>query len=173
MLESEIAEVRRREQRLADAISQGTPGEAAPEALLSALRAEETRRKALEQQLAMLPQPTAVVSVDRDRVARDLCSRADDMRGVFRRQGAQARQALRTLLVDRFDCTPVLVAGTRGYAFTGDGTFGGLLASSTWPTTFGGPNGICHLVGHLLRFPLKGTALRTRRTPSPPFPAWI
>src|SRR5205807_6030490 len=26
---------------------------------------------------------------------------------------------------------PVLVAGTRGYAFTGDGTFGGLLAAST------------------------------------------
>jgi hypothetical protein len=24
---------------------------------------------------------------------------------------------------------------------TGDGTFGGLLAASTWPTTFGGPNG--------------------------------
>ena len=38
---------------------------------------------------------------------------------------------MRTLLVDRFDCTPVLVAGTRGYAFTGDGTFDGLLAAST------------------------------------------
>jgi len=38
---------------------------------------------------------------------------------------------LRTLLVDRFDCTPVLVAGARGYTFTGDGTFGGLLAAST------------------------------------------
>jgi len=36
----------------------------------------------------------------------------------------------------------VLVAGERGYAFTGDGTFGELLAASTWPTTFGGPNGI-------------------------------
>ena len=36
----------------------------------------------------------------------------------------------------------VPVAGTRGYAFTGDGTFGGLLAASTWPTTFGGLNGI-------------------------------
>jgi hypothetical protein len=35
----------------------------------------------------------------------------------------------------------VLVAGTRGYAFTGDGTFGGLLAAGTWPTTFGGPTG--------------------------------
>jgi len=44
--------------------------------------------------------------------------------------------------VDRVDCTPVLVAGARGYAFTGDGTFGGLLAANTWPTTYGGPNGI-------------------------------
>ena len=35
----------------------------------------------------------------------------------------------------------MLVAGTRGYAFTADGTFSGLLASSTWPTTFGGPKG--------------------------------
>ena len=25
--------------------------------------------------------------------------------------------------------------------FTGNGTFGGLLAASTWPTTDGGPNG--------------------------------
>jgi DNA invertase Pin-like site-specific DNA recombinase len=141
-LESQIAEVRRREQRLAEAISQGTPGDAAPEALLNVLRAEEARRKDLEQQLAVLPQATAMAPVDRDHVARELRTRADDMRGVLRRQGAQAREALRTLLLDRFDCTPVLVAGTRGYAFTGDGTFGGLLAASTWPTTFGGPNGI-------------------------------
>src|SRR5215467_1750120 len=28
----------------------------------------------------------------------------------------------------------------------------------------GGPKGICYLVGQLLRFPLKGTALRTQRT---------
>src|SRR6266849_6447902 len=66
MLQGEIAEVRRREQRLAEAISHGTPGDAVPEALLSALRAEETRRKSLEAQLATLPPPTAVVSVDRD-----------------------------------------------------------------------------------------------------------
>ena len=26
--------------------------------------------------------------------------------------------------------------------------------------TMGGPNGICHLVGQFLRFPLKGTAFR-------------
>src|SRR6266852_4807596 len=140
MLQGEITEVRRREQRLAEAISHGTPGDAVPEALLSALRAEETRRKSLEAQLATLPPPTAVVSVDRDRVARELRTRADEIQGVLRHQGGQAREALQALLVDRVDCAPVLVAGTRGYAFTGDGTFGGLLAASTWPTTYGGPN---------------------------------
>ena len=72
----------------------------------------------------MLPQPTAVVSVDRDRVTRELRTRAGDMRGVLLRQGAPAHEALQTLLLDRVDCTPVLVAGTRTYAFTGDGTFG-------------------------------------------------
>ena len=141
MLESEIAEARRWEQRLAEAISHGSPGDAAPEALLSTLRTQEARRESLEEQLASLPQPTAVVSVDRDRVARELRSRADDMRSVLRRQGAHAREALQTLLVDRVDCTPVLVAGARGYAFTGDGTFGGLLAASTWPTTMVAPTG--------------------------------
>jgi hypothetical protein len=95
----------------------------------------------LEEQLATLPQPTAVVSIDLDRVARELRTRADDMRGLLRRQGVHAREVLQTLLVDRVDCTPVLVAGAWGYAFTGDGTFGGLLAASTWPTTIGGPNG--------------------------------
>jgi site-specific DNA recombinase len=142
MLEGEIAEARRREQRLAEAIAHGTPGNATPEALLTTLRAEEIRRKDLEQQLATLPQPTVVAAVDRDRVSRELRTRTDDMQGVLLRQGAQAREALQTLLLDRVDCTPVLVAGTRGYAFTGDGTFGGLLAASTWPTTYGGPKGI-------------------------------
>src|ERR1700730_1532909 len=91
---------------------------------------EETRRKALEQELAMQHKATAIVSVDRDHVAGELRTRADDMRGVLRCQGAQAREALRTLLVDRFDCTPVLVAGTRGYAFTGQVACGGRLACS-------------------------------------------
>jgi len=36
----------------------------------------------------------------------------------------------------------VLVVGAHGYAFTGDGTFGGLLVAKPWLTTYGGPNGI-------------------------------
>jgi site-specific DNA recombinase len=142
ILEREIAEARRREQRLADAIAQGTSGDTPPEALITALRAEETRRKGLEQALATLPQPTAVVSLDRARVARELRIRAEDMRGLLLRQPEGAREALQALLADRVECTPVLVVGARGYAFTGDGTFGGLLAANTWPTSYGGPNGI-------------------------------
>ena len=59
--------------------------------------------------------------------------------GVISRQGLQARETLQTLLADRVDCTPVLVAGARGYAFTGDGTFDGLLdlEASTWPWACG------------------------------------
>ena len=40
----------------------------------------------------------------------------------------------------------MLVVGARGYAFTGDGTFGGLLVAKTWPTTYGGPNGTRYLL---------------------------
>jgi len=53
---------------------------------------------------------------------------------VLRPQGSQARETLQPLLVDRVDCTPVLVARTRGYAFTGDGMFRVLLAASTCPS---------------------------------------
>ncbi len=183
MLEGEITEVRRREQRLVDAIAHGPTDHAAPEALLSALRVEEARRKSLQEQLAGLPQSTAVVSIDRDHVSRELRARADDVRGVLERQGLQARETLQNLLVDRVDCTPVLVAGARGYAFTGDGTFGGLLAASTWPTTFGGPNGIrtrvsatttfCHIFQPLRPYhsPKHATRLGIPRPPYRPPPA--
>jgi len=56
--------------------------------------------------------------------------------------------ALQALLADRVECTPALVAGTRGYAFTGDGMFCGLLANSTWPTTHGGRVVFCKFSPH-------------------------
>ncbi|PYM68031.1 MAG: hypothetical protein DME10_28125, partial [Candidatus Rokuibacteriota bacterium] len=93
-LEREIAEARRQEQRLADAIAQGTSGDTPPEALITALRAEEMRRKVMEQELATQPQPTAVVSLDRVRVARELRTRAEDMRGLLLRQPEHAREIL-------------------------------------------------------------------------------
>lgn len=125
MLEGEITEARRREQRLAEAILHGAPGDAAPEALLSTLCVEETRRKNLEEQLAALPQSIAVVSIDRYDVSRELRARADDVRGVLHRQGLQARGD-----------------ASESSCGSGDCTFGGLLPASTWPPTFGGPIGI-------------------------------
>ena len=77
---------------------------------------------------------------------RALRTRAEDMRGLLLRQPENARATLQALLADRVECTPVLVVGARGYAFTGDGTFGGLLVAKTWPTTYGGPNGTRYLL---------------------------
>src|SRR5262249_61459591 len=105
------------------------------EALMHALRAEETRRRALEQERAALPQPAAVIPLDRGRLIRELHSQAEDMRGLLRSQPEQAREALQALLADRVECTPVLVSAARGYAFTADGTFRGLLAANILPTT--------------------------------------
>src|SRR5215831_20900868 len=92
---------------------------------LSALRVEEARRKSPEDQLARLPQSTAAVSLDRDRVIREVRTRADDVRAVLRR-GGQAREALQPLLGGSRRLHTVLVADERGYAFTGDGTLRGL-----------------------------------------------
>src|SRR5260370_2553673 len=162
----QIGEERGREQRLADAIAQGAPGDTPPEALITTLRAEEARRKGLEQELATLPQPPAVISLDRARMARELRTRAGDMRGLLLRQREGAREALQALLADRVECTPVLIAGTRGYAFTGDGTLGGLLAASTWPTTYGGPNGIRTRVWSRSRFRQQYRVVLSDKSPS-------
>ena len=64
------------------------------------------------------------------------------MRSLLLRQLPQGREVLRALLVDRMTFTPVITAGTRGYRFLGQGSYGGLLTGRTWPTTIGGPNGI-------------------------------
>jgi len=60
---------------------------------------------------------------------------------LLRRQGPPAREALQALLVDRVDCTPVLVAGSRGYAFAGNGTFGGLRRPARGPLPLVAPRG--------------------------------
>jgi hypothetical protein len=56
--------------------------------------------------------------------------------------------------------TPVITAGTCGYRFAGHGSYGGLLAGTTWPTTSGGPKGTRMVVGHELTFEVSGIAVR-------------
>src|SRR4030095_11606336 len=55
-----------------------------------------------------------------DHAGSDPWNTAAPMRSRLRSQSEQARETLPALLADRVECTPVLVAGTRGYAFTGD-----------------------------------------------------
>ena len=80
--------------------------------------------------------------------------------GLLARNIAQARQVARQLLEGRLICQPFEDAENRGYAFTATGTYR-RLGVPQFVNVGGGPNGICHLVGQFLRFPFKGTALRS------------
>jgi hypothetical protein len=141
-LEQELRLVRAREQRLAEAIAQGREPDAAPDAVLAALRTEQARRIVLEADLASVREPVAGSARDRQRLEHQLRHRAADLRSLLLRRLPQGREVLRALLVDRMTFTPVITAGTRGYRFAGHASYGGLLTGTTWPTTSGGPNGL-------------------------------
>jgi hypothetical protein len=141
-LEHELRLVRAREQRLAEAIARGREPNAAPDAVLDALRTEQGRRIALEAQIAQVREPVAGSPQDQQRLEHQLRHRAADVRSLLLRRLPQGREVLRALLVDRMTFTPVVTAGIRGYRFVGHGSYGGLLTGTTWPTTIGGPNGI-------------------------------
>ena len=49
---------------------------------------------------------------------------------------------IQALVQDRLDFAAFESDGVRGYEFVGTGTYGGLLAGDTCPTSNGGPNGI-------------------------------
>jgi site-specific DNA recombinase len=141
-LEQELRLVRAREQRLAEAIAQGGEPNTAPDAVLDALRTEQARRVALEAHVAQVREPVAGSPRDLQQLERQLRHRAADVRSLLLRRLPQGRAMLRALLVDRMTFTPVITAETRGYRFAGQGSYGGLLTGTTWPTTIGGPNGI-------------------------------
>ena len=66
-------------------------------------------------------------SLDAARLKRDLAQRVQHMVGFLGRHTAQARQALRRLLVDKIDIEPVVAADRRGYRLSGRLTYGRLL----------------------------------------------
>ena len=103
--------------------------------MLDALRTEQARRIALEADIAHVREPVASSPRDQQRLEHQLRHRAADVRSLLLRQPPQGRDVLRALLVDRMTFTPVIMAGTRGYRFAGHGSYGGLLAGTTWPTT--------------------------------------
>ena len=142
LLDREMQLIRQREQRLAEAIAQGSVSDTPPDALLVALTAEQERRVALERELAMVHHSTTGMATDLAQLEHRLHQRAADVRAVLHRHLPHSRDVLRALLVDRLLFTPIANAGTRGYRFVGQASYGGLLAGTAWPTTDGGPNGI-------------------------------
>jgi hypothetical protein len=98
----------------------------APEELQARLRDETARKQSLIEELEHLRRRDSVSSLDTARLKKDLLKRIQDMLGFLGRHTAQARQALRRLLVDRIDAEPV-VEGRRGYRLSGRLTYGRLL----------------------------------------------
>jgi hypothetical protein len=90
----------------------------APAPLLDALREQQQRRSALDAELQQLTALEHDAALDDDRLADELAEAA----AVFEREGM------------------------RGYEFVGTGSYGGLLAGYTSPTSGRGPNGIRALV---------------------------
>jgi site-specific DNA recombinase len=123
-LDLELAAVEQRIQRGLDALLDGI---GVPEELQARLREEKARKQVLIEELERLRGRTAVVSLDAARLKRDLAQRVKDLVALLSRHTAQARQALRRLLVDKIEMEPVIEAGRRGYRLSGRLTFGRLL----------------------------------------------
>jgi hypothetical protein len=115
------------EQRIQRGLDALLDGVGAPEELQARLREEKARKQVLIEELERLRGRTAVVSLDAARLKRDLAQRVKDMVALLSRHTAQARQALRRLLVDKIDMEPVIGTGRRGYRLSGRLTFGRLL----------------------------------------------
>ncbi len=68
-----------------------------------------------------------MVPWDERKVRRQLQEHVADVRRLLEGNAAQTRQILRKLLVGRLECTPFEHGATRGYRFTGDGSYEALL----------------------------------------------
>ncbi len=137
-IERELSLIEAREKHLVEGIARGEP----MDALLLALRHEESRKKTLTAELATLVELENVASLDAERIKRDLRSRAADIRGLLGRHLPQTRQILRKLVVGRVECEPFEEGDRRGYRVSGQGTYARLLSAGECATSVGGSNGI-------------------------------
>ena len=72
----------------------------------------------------------------------ELSEAAANFRTVLAERTPEARRLLQALLPDRLEFSAFERDGLRGYEFVGTGTYGGLLAGHTCPTSGREPNGI-------------------------------
>ncbi len=123
-LERELAAIERQIGHLGAAIKRGR----ATDELLAMLEAEGARKKAVAHDLAALADGARLASLDAARLAKLVRAGAADVKALLGQSVPQSRQMLRKVLVGRLPCEGFVEADHRGYRFTGNGTFGKLLA---------------------------------------------
>lgn len=88
------------------------------ETLIGAVKARETERAVLDQELRALGRAAAIAHLDLGKVERALSAKLDDWKGLLRRQVPQARQVLKKLLAGPILFTEKRDGRKRFYEFT-------------------------------------------------------
>jgi len=122
-LERELAAVAARLGRLASALAEGGP----LETLVSEIKGQEDRKKALTAELEHLRSRETLSTLDAERLANDLWARAVDLKALLARRVPQTRQMLRKLLLDRILVDPITAGDRPGYRVSGSLNLGQLL----------------------------------------------
>jgi hypothetical protein len=112
-LEAELATVRQECERLAEAIGRGGP----LDALVDRLSERQAQRVMLEGELRLEADRGPVI--DRVQLERRLRAKLADWRELLRRNVAEGRAVLRTLLIGPLRFTPIVDARRRGYLIEG------------------------------------------------------
>jgi site-specific DNA recombinase len=136
-LERELSLIETRLHHLVEAIASGK----STDKVFDSLNEVEARKKVVVQELSTFDRLNQVVSLDAQRLAKDLRSRLGDLPALFARHVPQARQMLRKLLDGHIVCEPIMEGGKAGYRFTATGTFDRLLTGAKVINDGGGGQG--------------------------------
>jgi hypothetical protein len=136
-LERELALVKTRLHHLVEAIVNGK----GTDEVRQALYREETRKKTLVADLALLDAMTETISLDERRIVQTLRARLGEVPALFGRHIPFARQMLRKLLDGHVVCEPIVECGKPGYRFKATGMFDRLLAGVKVVNESGGGQG--------------------------------
>jgi hypothetical protein len=118
-IERELGLIETHERHLVDAIARGEM----LDPLLAKLKAEETRKKQLTEELEELQNDRQVASLDKARIKHDLRSRLAEVHALLGRHIPQARQILKKLIEQPLKCEAVSKDGQAFYRLTGEGNY--------------------------------------------------
>ncbi len=122
-IERERSTVEARLGRLMEALLRG----GSLETVVSQIKAEEERKRALTTELERLASAERIRALDASQIKRDLAARVEDVKAVLGRHTPQGRQILRTLLDGKIVMEPVVEDTRRGYRLSGRLNIGRLL----------------------------------------------